>query len=241
MRETRFPLQINEVISTVAEIFRHQGRSETLEVLENAHAHFEETNFDNWNGGTYTWALRLEISVPLFASVEPHLSIIEKEIISKLSYIERLNPNDQVGEVTITPIAPGSSILGQRMAPSELEVRRLWHDRCFRLFLSHVSVYKADVSKLKDELALLGVTGFVAHEDIEPSLEWRNEIELGLRSMHALAALIAEGVRTTERVQLGCCAIHEEVLQIERENFGLLFRLRRDERLEGLSRNNQHQ
>jgi len=50
--------------------------------------------------------------------------------------------------------------------------------------------YKVAVSKLKDELDLRGVAGFVAHENIEPSLEWMDEIELGLRSMHALAALI---------------------------------------------------
>ena len=58
------------------------------------------------------------------------------------------------------------------------------------LFLSHVSKHKVAVSKLKDELALHGIAAFVAHEDIEPSLQWRDEIELGLRSMHALAALI---------------------------------------------------
>ena len=40
------------------------------------------------------------------------------------------------------------------------------------------------------ELAYRGIAGFVAHEDIEPSLEWQAEIELGLRSMHALAAIL---------------------------------------------------
>jgi hypothetical protein len=187
---TGFPKPVSEVIATLADIFRHQGRAEILELLENAHAHFDEINYDNWNGGTYIWALRLEVPVPIFAALEPRLAAIEKEIAGKLSYFERLYPNDQVGEVTITPITPGASVLGQRMAPSELEVRRLWPDGRFHLFLSHVSNHKVAVSKLKDELALYGVTAFVAHEDIEPSLEWRGEIELGLRSMHALVALI---------------------------------------------------
>jgi len=79
------------------------------------------------------------------------------------------------------------------MAPSELEVRRLWPDNRFRLFLSHISKHKVEVSKLKQELAWRGVTGFVAHDDIEPSLEWRGEIELGLRSMHAIVALMTTG------------------------------------------------
>lgn len=185
-----FPKPVSEVVATLADIFRHQGRGEVLELLESAHAHFDETNYDNWNGGTYTWALRLEVPVPLYATLEPRLAAIEKEIGAKLSYIERLHPNNQVGEVTVTPITLGASVLGQRMAPSEIEVNRLWPPGRFRLFLSHVSKHKVAVSKLKDGLALHGIAAFVAHEDIEPSLQWRDEIELGLRSMHALAALV---------------------------------------------------
>ena len=190
MREASFPKPVSEVVATLADIFRHQGRIELFELLESSHASFDDTDYDNWNGGTYTWALRLEVPVPIFAAVEPRLADIEKEISVKLNFLGRLYPNDHVGEVTVVPIAPGVSVLGQRMAPSEREVRRLWPDGRFRLFLSHVARYRIEVSKLKNQLACCGVASFVAHEDIEPSLEWRGEIELGLRSMHALAALI---------------------------------------------------
>jgi hypothetical protein len=69
-------------------------------------------------------------------------------------------------------------------------VRRLWPDGRFRLFLSHLAKYKVTVSKLKNELEPFGISAFVAHEAIKPSLEWQREIELALRSMHALVALI---------------------------------------------------
>ncbi len=39
---------------------------------------------------------------------------------------------------------------------------------------------------------------FVAHEDIEPSLEWQREIEIALRSMHALVALITSDFHASE-------------------------------------------
>ena len=190
MREATFPKPVNEVVATLADIFRHQRQTEVVEILESAHAFFDETEYDNWNGGTYTWALRLEVPVGVFASVESRLANIEKEIGAKLAYFDRQYPNDHLGEVTVTPIAPGSPSLGQRMAPSDVEVRRLWLDGRFRLFLSHVSKHKVAVSRLKEALWLCGVDAFVAHEDIEPSLEWQHEIELGLRSMHALAAII---------------------------------------------------
>ena len=61
-----------------------------------------------------------------------------------------------------------------------------------RLFLSHVSEHKVAVSDLKRELRQYGVSGFVAHEDIAPSLEWQAEIEVALQSMDAMAALLTQ-------------------------------------------------
>lgn len=190
MREPEIPKLVSEVVATLTEIFRAKGRTAILEVLENAHAHFDETDFDNWNGGTYTWALRLEVPVTVFAAIEPRLSEVEKEIGDKLGYITRLHPNDHVGEVSITPVAPGSKRIVQRTSPPDHEVRRIWPDGRFRLFLSHVSKHKRAISKLRAQLGLRGIAAFVAHEDIEPSREWQQEIELALRSMHALAAVL---------------------------------------------------
>src|SRR3984957_4662633 len=190
MAEASYPKPVAEVVATLTEIFRHQQQGEIVELLESAHAWFDNTEFDNWNGGTYSWALRLEVPVPIFAAVEPRLSKIEKDISEKLAYFSRSYPNDHLSEVTVSPIAPGASVASQRVSPSEVEVRRLWPEGRFRLFLSHVSKHKVAVSKLKDEFAAVGIAAFVAHDDIEPSLEWRKEIELGLRSMHSLAALI---------------------------------------------------
>src|SRR5438105_10938213 len=107
MAEAGFPQPVAEIVATLSDIFRHQDQNELVQLLENSSAHFEAINYDNWNGGTTTWALRLEVPVPIFASVEPHLPALEKEIGKKLSYFDRLHPNDPIGEVTISPIAPG--------------------------------------------------------------------------------------------------------------------------------------
>ena len=84
-----YPKSGSEVRSVLADIFRHQGRSEVVELLENAHAYFGEINYDNWNGGTYTWALRLEVPVSVYAAVDSRLTEIEKEILAKLSWFPR--------------------------------------------------------------------------------------------------------------------------------------------------------
>ena len=44
--------------------------------------------------------------------------------------------------------------------------------------------------ELKTALIPYGISAFIAHEDIAPSSEWQNEIDLALRSMHALTAIL---------------------------------------------------
>jgi len=72
------------------------------------------------------------------------------------------------------------------------DIRRLWENDGFRVFLSHKSQVKKETADLKDRLKMYGVTCFVAHQDIEPTLAWQNEIEKSLFSMNALVALISE-------------------------------------------------
>jgi len=185
-----FPTPADEVISIALEIFRKNRQTQIVDILEGAQPWFDAINFDNWNGGITTWALRLQVPVAIYAGAEPDLGKIETAIKSRLGYLARQYPNQPLEEVTILPIAPGAKTQDRKVSISESEVRRIWPDHRFRLFLSHVSVHKIQVAKLKDELSRRGIAAFVAHEAIEPSLEWQKEIELGLRSMHALAALL---------------------------------------------------
>jgi hypothetical protein len=190
MEPSSYPKPVADVVAILTDVCRHQKQAELVELLENSHSRFDEINYDNWNGGTTTWGLRLEVPIELFAAVQGRLSEIEKGLAKRLGFLDRLYPNDPIGEVTITPVMSPETALGQRMAPSDTDVRRLWRQGYLRLFVSHVSQHKVQVSKLKSQLLRSGISAFVAHEDIEPSLEWQNEISLALRSMHALVALI---------------------------------------------------
>lgn len=80
---------------------------------------------------------------------------------------------------------------GEIGAVDSAAIIRIWGaPTTFRLFLSHVSGQKDGATKLKDELAALGVSAFVAHADILPTKEWLEEILRALKSMHGLAALL---------------------------------------------------
>lgn len=68
-----------------------------------------------------------------------------------------------------------------------------WEEGWFRLFLSHISTRKNFVGEVKTELADYGIDAFVAHDDIEPTQEWRDTIELALGTCDALAAFLHPG------------------------------------------------
>lgn len=71
-----------------------------------------------------------------------------------------------------------------------------WQEtRAFRLFISHVSKDKAIATRLKGALAQYEIAGFVAHEDIHPTLAWQDEIERGLQTMDALIAVHTPGFK----------------------------------------------
>jgi len=65
-----------------------------------------------------------------------------------------------------------------------------WRKRMFRLFISHLSSEKALAAQLQEALLTYGISGFVAHNDIEPTLEWQTQIETALATGDSLVALL---------------------------------------------------
>lgn len=97
-------------------------------------------------------------------------------------------PNKLLLEIAAELELPASKSTGIVPPP------RAWEDtKLFRLFISHVSKDKDKANRLKECLAPYGISGFVAHEDIHPTLEWQIEIERALRSMDAFIAVLTEG------------------------------------------------
>ena len=63
----------------------------------------------------------------------------------------------------------------------------------FRLFVSHISKDKHHAMRLRECLKHFAISGFVAHEDIDPTLEWQGEIERALFAMDALVCIHTPG------------------------------------------------
>jgi len=65
-----------------------------------------------------------------------------------------------------------------------------WQKRMFRVFISHLSAERVYAAQLQQALTAYGISGFVAHNDIEPTLEWQAQIETALATADSLVALL---------------------------------------------------
>jgi hypothetical protein len=66
-----------------------------------------------------------------------------------------------------------------------------WTKGYFRMFISHVAAMKTPAAEVQGALLKYGVSAFVAHNDIEPTREWQDEIELALSTCDSLVALLS--------------------------------------------------
>lgn len=73
-----------------------------------------------------------------------------------------------------------------------------WKEGYFKVFVSHLSSKRERMSALKSALANWGVSAFIAHEDIQVSREWRDEVETGLESMDVLVAVVEPGFKDSD-------------------------------------------
>jgi hypothetical protein len=65
-----------------------------------------------------------------------------------------------------------------------------WREGMFRLFISHLAVHKVWAARLQQALLHFGISSFVAHNDIEPTSEWQEQIEAALATCEGLVALL---------------------------------------------------
>lgn len=75
---------------------------------------------------------------------------------------------------------------------TENDENRIWKPGYLRLFISHTATSREMASEIKEALDTYGVTCFVAHLDITPTLEWLDEIQRALISADMVLAMLTD-------------------------------------------------
>ena len=73
-----------------------------------------------------------------------------------------------------------------------------WIQGYFRLFVSHLAEHRKFADEIQNELIGFGVSSFVAHNDIEPTREWQDEIEVALATCDGMLVLLHPKFRQSE-------------------------------------------
>lgn len=197
MTEDSYPHSPDDVIATLAHIYREQSDEAMSSLLEAAEATIDFEGYDNWNWDQCYYSLQLKVPLNQFAQIEPRIESLERALRDKIGIVFKGTDPHFLTSVVITPLIKRTG--GTRQNTGALDaIERIWGIGGFRLFLSHVSQHKERMAELKNTLAKYGVSAFVAHADIQPTQIWQSEIETALNTMHGMAAILTPEFKDSE-------------------------------------------
>ncbi len=129
-----FPLAFESFLATIAELLRGKQSHEALGLLARADASVELSDFDHWNGGTYTWSLRLEIELGLLASLGSRATPISTAIGAAATKVFDAYDNHVWGiEPDYSQDQVGAVSLLARMEVAGMDVGSRWEDVAARM------------------------------------------------------------------------------------------------------------
>jgi hypothetical protein len=157
-----------------------------------------ETDYDNWNGGTYGHDVFLYVPFEVFSlfrlaqqagleeNIRQDLNACTGGVENEYFHKVHLEPNDEE-----SPDYQRAISITSRPAidPDKLSI---WKPGLIRLFICHKDEHKRQATILANSLEPFGISSFVAHETIEPTKEWRKEIMNGLETMEIMLAFLTD-------------------------------------------------
>lgn len=175
------------IIRTMARVYAMEGKRLEVELLAKSEAELEQVEYDNWNGGTYTYALKLQISPALYTRIGGNLDAIEKDMLKRVEPLLRGYPNEYLGQVIITMQVEHDSNWRDNAAKwlEESADDQAARDAstAYDAFISHASEDKRQlVRPLAEELAGRGVRIWYDEFTLKVGDSLRQSIDKGLTS-----------------------------------------------------------
>lgn len=158
----------------------------------------EETDYDNWNGGTYGHDVWLYVPLQILARIGlRNLEPTQQSLLDDLNLLARSTPSEYFRAVQLEEIDEedfGYQIASPISAHPALQPDKVdfWRPGLVRLFISHRDTDKRAAKQLAASLERYGVSCFVAHDTITPMSEWRKEIMKGLETMEAMLVFLTD-------------------------------------------------
>jgi hypothetical protein len=198
--EFKLPMMGERILAALATQYEGAKDDVLHAIVVNSRVVWDEgVSYDNYNAA-YEHDLRLLVPKAVFARTRGRLEVIQDQLKKDLDslahcrgeLVQRLTV--ELDENTIEGWRQDSGLLVRpdtvSSAPTAGDLKRIWTPGFLRVFISHVAVNKDTAMSLKLGMSYYGLSGFVAHCDIEPTRKWLDEIERALQSMHAMVLLL---------------------------------------------------
>lgn len=193
------PSKVKPYLKRLDVEYARAGNLLLCEIIQSARvAVSEETEYDNWDGGTYGHDVLLFLPEDIFTDV----SLQEQESLSArlkedLNTCARAVRHEFFAAVHLEIIDEGDPACQRAVTLSEKaalnpDALEIWKPGYVRLFISHRDEYKGQAKRLSDALEEYGICGFVAHDTIQPMTAWQTEIIKGLETMEVMLTFITD-------------------------------------------------
>jgi len=195
----KLPEKIEHYLAMLSKTYSFDGSVTKLQIIANAQVRIEvgHTRYEQYDDVTYGHAIFLGLPEPVYSECHFMKDLLEPEILKDLNKLNKVK-GEFIAEIAIElQLAEDSNWRRESGMLLDTEIRtvaegaadRIWSPG-YRLFLSHKVASKWETSVLKEALKPFGISCFVAHEDIEPTKQWQDEIENALLTMDAFIAVM---------------------------------------------------
>lgn len=95
--------EVKKITSSMIRYLKEEQDYDLAEILKGAYPSSEVINYDNWNGGTYTYAFTFEVEIGVYRKHRALIDTFEKKLIDTAELFIN-SENEQLGAIRIRPI-----------------------------------------------------------------------------------------------------------------------------------------
>lgn len=205
------PRKLSAYLLRLDREYARTGGGLQREIIQNCRAiAIEDTQFDNYNGGTTGHDARLYVPMEVHEKIPlGSLDKFAEAICSDLNKLAGQVPAEYFRAVVLEVDDENDpdyqrAIPFSARPPVNPDTLSFWKPGQIRLFITHRDNDKAGANQLADALSAYGISSFVAHDTIKPMKEWRGEILKGLETMEMMLVYLtdkfAESIWTQQEV-----------------------------------------
>jgi len=96
--------KLEDILGAVYRMLTTEGATEAAILLKDHPAILEQTGYDNWNGGTDIWEIRISLPVEVYTSISSRKNHIEEQISVRLKTVMETRSQDWYSAVLIPDV-----------------------------------------------------------------------------------------------------------------------------------------